>query len=556
MSGGRLELVWPGKDKFLLVPRDESGKPVWVERDHPAASEVRLTDVTGSVGEVPEEMYAGNLLFTGDSLDVLRILTEVPEYRAHYRGKVKLVYIDPPFNTGQAFEHYDDWMEHSTWLSFMRERLLLIRELLAPDGSVWVHLDDAEQHRMRLLMDEIFGARGFVASIVWEKARGAKGDTHISTSQDYLAVYAMDRDVWKLNRNLLPRTDSQLTRYANPDSDPRGPWRQGADGTAKSGSDELRFPVTLPSGRVVTPPSGNYWRFTRARFERAREEGRVHFGRTGDSMPVIKTYLSEVKEGVVPHSWWSSDEVGSNQEAKRDHLRKMFPGVTPFATPKPERLLERVIHIGSNPGDLVLDCFGGSGTTPAVAHKMGRRWVTAEISASTVEQFTLPRLTKVVKGDDPGGITKAVGWQGGSGFHTVAVGPSMYEDTAYGVVLADWATNGRFARAVAGQLGFAWQPDAAPLCGIRGRMRLAVVDGAVGPEEVRQVVGALGERERVTIVAKAVLPDAESMLSEISRGSRIRKAPRDLLTEGAGRLRRRTEPADRHTPAVAGGSPA
>ena len=147
----RLELVWPGKDKFLLVPKDVDGKPVWVERDHPAASEVRLTDVTGSVGEVPNEPFNANLLFTGDSLDVLRVLTDVPGYRSRYRGKVKLVYIDPPFNTGQAFEHYDDWMEHSTWLSFMRERLLLIRELLAPDGSVWVHLDDAEQHRMRLL---------------------------------------------------------------------------------------------------------------------------------------------------------------------------------------------------------------------------------------------------------------------------------------------------------------------------------------------------------------------------------------------------------------------
>jgi hypothetical protein len=166
----RLELVWPGKDKFLLVPKDVDGKPVWVERDHPAASEVRLTDVTGSVGEVPNEPFNANLLFTGDSLDVLRVLTEVPEYRSRYRGKVKLVYIDPPFNTGQAFEHYDDWMEHSTWLSFMRERLLLIRELLAPDGSVWVHLDDAEQHRMRLLMDEVFGPANFIANVVWQKA--------------------------------------------------------------------------------------------------------------------------------------------------------------------------------------------------------------------------------------------------------------------------------------------------------------------------------------------------------------------------------------------------
>ena len=169
MTSPRLELVWPGKDKFLLVPKDETGKPVWVNRDHPAVSEVRLTDVTGSVGEVPAEPLDANLLFTGDSLDVLRVLTEVPEYRSRYRGKVKLVYIDPPFNTGQAFEHYDDWMEHSTWLSFMRERLLLIRELLAPDGLIFLHLDNFEVHRMRLLMDEVFGAGQHLASVAWQR---------------------------------------------------------------------------------------------------------------------------------------------------------------------------------------------------------------------------------------------------------------------------------------------------------------------------------------------------------------------------------------------------
>jgi len=173
--------------------------------------------------------------------------------------------------------------------------------------------------------------------------------------------------------------------------------------------------------------------------------------------------------------------------------------------------------------------------------------VTSEILPSTVDQFTLPRLAKVVKGDDAGGITKAVAWEGGGGFRTVAVGPSMYEDTPFGVLLAEWATNGRFARAVAGQLGFEWQADAAPLCGVRGRMRLAVVDGAVGSEEIRQVVGALGENERVTIVAKSVLPEAESILAEVSPGSRIRKAPRDLLTSGARRMRRRTEASTRHT---------
>ena len=537
----RLELTWPNKDRFLLVPKDETGKPVWVERDHPAAAEVRVSQLTAAVGEVDDaDPYASNLLFTGDSLDVLRILVTVPEYARHYKGKVRLVYIDPPFNTGQAFEHYDDWLEHATWLSFMRERLLLIRELLAPDGSLWVHLDDVEQHRMRVLLDEVFGAASAVGTVVWEKTRGAKGDTDISTSHDYISIYAVDRDRWKASRNLLARTAHQAARYANPDGDPRGAWRQGADGTAKSGSESLRFPITLPSGRTVRPPSGNYWRFTPERFEEALSQGRVYFGKNGNSLPVIKTYLSEIQDGVVPQTWWPSSEVGSNQEAKRDHLRKLFPDESPFATPKPERLLERIVTIASNPGDIVLDCFAGSGTTAAVAHKMGRRWVAAEILPETVARFTRRRLEMVVKGDDPGGISKLVGWAGGGGFRTATVGPSMYVDTPFGVLLSEEATNGTFARAVAGQLGYEFQPDSAPFCGVRGRMRLAVLDGTVGEEEVSAIIAALGESERVEIVGRSVLDGATEALARLAKGSRITKAPRDLLT-AARRIRRRAD---------------
>ncbi len=537
----QLELVWPNKDKFLLSPKDPDGKPIWVDPSHPAASEVRLVEFGACVGDTSGETARAkdNLLFTGDSLDVLRILAQHPEFKREYAKKVKCVYIDPPFNTGQTFEHYDDWMEHSTWLSFMRDRLLLVRDLLADDGSVWVHLDDAEQHRMRALMDEVLGAQNFVATIVWEKARGAKGDTDISVSHDYLLVYAADRSTWKRTRNLLARTESQLGRYANPDADPRGPWRQGADGTAKSGSERARFPIELPSGRVVRPPEGNFWRFTQERFEQAREQGRVYFGRSGDSMPIIKTYLAEAQDGVVPQTWWPSSEVGSNQEAKRDHLRKLFPGMVPFATPKPERLLERVLHIATNPGDLVLDCFAGSGTTAAVAHKMRRRWVTAEVLPETVEAYTRARLRLVVDGQDPYGITEGQGWKGGGGFRNVTLSPSMYEVVGDVVLLSDRATNGTFAMAAAAQLDFDFEADAAPFCGRRGRMRLAVVDGAVGPEEVQQFVGELGAGERVTIVAKVVLPGAEEALKALSTGSRIRKAPRDVLADERRRAARR-----------------
>lgn len=551
MTTTRLELVWPGKDKFLLVPKDETGKPIWVERDHPAASEVRLADFGGFVGEVPEDPYAANLLFTGDSLDVLRILCEVPEYRAIYRGKVKLVYIDPPFNTGQAFEHYDDWMEHSTWLSFMRERLLLIRDLLAPDGSVWVHLDDAEPHRMRLLMDEVFGAQCFIANVVWQKKYSRDNRPAIGPVHDHLLVYAPLGSRWKAVRNRIARVGAK--EYRNPNNDPRGPWRpipmdvQGGHATASQFYD-----VVTPSGRVVRPANGRAWSVTETVMHAMRERGELYFGLKGDGMPNTIRYLAD-DEGLVPWTWWPHDETGHTDEAKKE-IVGLFGSGSVFATPKPERLIERIVHIGSNTDDIVLDCFAGSGTTAAVAQKMGRRWVTSEILPSTVEQFTLPRLTKVVAGEDPGGITKSAGWEGGGGFRTVTVGPSMYEDTPFGVLLAEWATNGRFARAVAGQLGFEFKDDAPPLCGVRGRMRLAVVDGTVGPEEIRQVVGALGEKERVTIVAKSVLPEAESTLAEISPGSRIRKAPRDLLTSGARRMRRRTEVSPRHTGEATEGS--
>lgn len=538
----RLELVWPNKDRFLLSPRDDGGKPTWVDRSHPAASEVRLVDFTGTCGDLgPEsERATDNLLFTGDSLDVLRVLAEHPEFARRYRGQIKCVYIDPPFNTGQAFEHYDDWMEHSTWLSFMRDRLLAIKDLLATDGSVWVHLDDVEQHRMRVLMDEVFGASNFITTVIWEKDQGRRNDTAISSAHDYLAVYARDAVSWKRQRNLLPRTAEQESRYRNPDDDPRGPWLQGDNGTARSGNEAAAYPITTPSGRVVRPPKGYYWRFSRDTLERARADNRVYFGKNGGGMPIIKRYLTEVQGGIVPRNLWLASEVGSNMSAKRDHLRKMFPDIPAFATPKPEGLLERVLHIASNPGEIVLDCFAGSGSTAAVALKMGRRWVTSEIVEETVAAYTRPRLAKVVAGEDTGGISKQRGWAGGGGFRTVAVQPSMYEVADNGVVLlSEQATNGAFARAMAAQLGFGFEADSAPFCGRRGRMRLAVFDGAVGPEEVRALTAHLDDAERVTVVAKIVLLGTEEMLASLSRGSRVKKAPRDVLADSARRGRRR-----------------
>ena len=340
-----------------------------------------------------------------------------------------------------------------------RDRVEILKKLLTEDGAIWVHLDDSEAHRARCILDEIFGASGYGGTIVWEKDKGRRSDTALSISHDYIYIYVNDVKKWGLTRNLLPRTEDQIKRYNNPDNAPRGPWLQGDNGTAKSGGENARFPITLPSGREVVPPPGRGWSFSKQTFELARQEGRVYFGADGNRMPIIKRFLDEVQQGVVPRSWWSADEAGHNQEAKRDHLNKLLPNVEPFATPKPERLLKQILHISTNPGDLVLDSFAGSGTTGAVAHKMGRRWIMVELGDHCYTHI-IPRLRKVIDGDDPGGITEAVGWQGGGGFRYYRLAPSLLEQDHYG----NWVINRKYnatmlAEAVCKLEGFTYAPS-------------------------------------------------------------------------------------------------
>lgn len=528
---GRLELTWTNKDQRLLAAED--GTYEWLSPADYRIAEIRLLDHAALVGETrPERSRArakDNLLIRGDALNALTSLASLPEFAREYAGKVKLAYLDPPFNTQQSFLQYDDSLEHSVWLTMMRDRLLQIRKLLAPDGSIWVHCDDSEQAYLKVAMDDLFGRPNFVACVVWESAQGGRG-TSIGATHDYLLVYASSKDLWGRTRNTLPRNEIQAGRFRNPDEDPRGPWRQGDDGTAKSGSDKSRWPIELPSGRVVEPTEGRFWAFSKETFEEAREDGRVWFGKNGDSMPIIKRYLSEVQDGVAPKTWWPAAEVGSNQEAKRDHLNKLLREVKPFDTPKPERLLERILHIGSDPGDIVLDCFLGSGTTAAVAQKMGRRWIGVERSADTIERYVLPRLTKVVRGEDRGGITEGAGWDGGGGFRVLDVAPSMFAEDQGVVLLAEWATNGKLAEATAAQFGFDFEPDA-PFTGRKGRTRLAVIDGLVSQDAAKLIAGALVEDEKVVLCGTAIDPAAGPLLRELSKGSKVRKIPASLLEE-------------------------
>lgn len=587
---GRLELTWTNKDKTLLAHED--GTYEWVDpADHRVAEVRLLTDVT-TVGETlpATKRAADNLLIRGDALHALQSLNRIPEFADEYLGKVRLVYIDPPFNTGQAFTQYDDNLEHSVWLTMLRDRLMQIKPLLAPNGSVWVHLDEAEVHRCRVVMDEVFGPENHAGTVIWEKTTSARNDVKLfSTDQDYILIYARDSEVFVPAKDA--HTEAANSAYRNPDDDPRGPWRE-VDYKGPKTADErpnLYYPLVHPvSGGEVWPRKERVWAYGRDQHERHLREDLLWWGKTGNyTFPKLKKFLTDRNiEGTPPRTLWRADVVDTTRRAK-DEIKRLFPGAVPFATPKPEKLLQRIVHLATDPGDVVLDCFAGSGTTAAVAHKMGRRWVTCEREPETVSSFTLPRLTKVVNNEDPGGITSvevptgeglpegvAAGegkaaaktlsaflksealddldektvkaivkamregdktttetlWSGGGGFRVLDVGPSMFEEVDGRIYLAEWAVNGKLAEAIAAQYGYAYEPDG-PFCGTKGQMRLAVIDGLVNEAVVRLLADALPEGQRVAVCATAVDPDARAVLRELRPGSTLKKVPASLLDE-------------------------
>lgn len=363
-----------------------------------------------------------NMLIKGDNLDALKSLLP------YYGGQVKCIFIDPPYNTRSAFEHYDDNVEHSQWLSMMYPRLQLLKRLLSEDGSIWITLDDNEAHYFKVMADEVFGRKNFVANVVWEKVYTPKSNGRaLSSDHDHILVYAKS-ELW-LDRgwNLVPRTDEQKGRFSNADGDPNGPWRtypldvRTEDGAKR---EKYRYEVVTPSGRVVKPSAGRHWALPRESFESEVRAGRIYFGKSGDAMPTRKVYLKDARDGVIARTWWPYKEVGGNQDAKREVLA-LF-GDSGFITPKPERLIQRILHIATNPGDLVLDSFLGSGTTAAVAHKMGRRWIGIEMG-DHADTHCVPRMKKVVDGEQ-GGISKDVGWEGGGGFRYYKLGAPVFDD--------------------------------------------------------------------------------------------------------------------------------
>jgi len=394
----------------------------------------------------------GNLLAQGDNLEALKALLP------YYAGRVKCIYIDPPYNTGNEGWTYNDavnspeiraWLgktvgkeaedlsRHDKWLCLMYPRLHLLREFLREDGAIFVSIDDNEVHSLRHLMDEIFGTRNFIASVIWQKVFSPKNSArHFSEDHDYIVVYARNSDVW--TPNLIQRGDLAKSRYGKPDNDPRGPWTSG-DLQARNYYSEGTYPITCPSGRVIEGPGkGMYWRFSKENFLELDRDGRIWWGKSGNNMPRLKRFLSEVKQGVVPQTLWTYQEVGHTQEAKKELLEILdFPdSQSVFITPKPTRLIKRILQISTDEDSLILDSFAGSGTTGHAVLSLNRedgghrRFILVEMDEKICQTITAERLRRAINGykhSNAKEVETVVDGLGG-GFRYCTLGSSLFDE--------------------------------------------------------------------------------------------------------------------------------
>lgn len=687
-----LELTWPNKELALIPTKGGRYGYDWVDPRDPRYCEVHTLNVekvvTGTQApKDPKKIYSeradftptdDNLLILGESGDVLEALMNVPELSKKYRGQIQCVYIDPPFNTSKTFDQYEDNLEHSVWLTMMRDRLVHLQRLLADEGTIWIHLNDSENHRMRLVMDEVFGSENFLAEVVWEKADSPRGGDGFSDDHDNIIVY---RKSAKAVLNKMPRTEADNARFTNPDDDPLGPWFDG-DPTANNGDGQggMAYAIQNPvTGELMRPGLGRNWAYGQETYftelnkwapykyenlhdseYRAAHEGvpvqkasddvcaivldvplkeaqaLVEKRRKQPNLPKIlirstgglgsKSYIP--KKGTSPRTLWRNEDVGHNREAKSE-IKTLFPGKKAFSTPKPERLLERVIQVATNPGDIVLDVFAGSGTTAAVAHKMGRRWVTCELIESTLDDFVYPRLEKVVNGEDGGGVTVtrgeranasvdglpegvtpdeafrftqfltkllkdpvdsdegeyeddsqpetdipdsenaaaghplatdsgdvlraslraskdiralkelaktrktkvAINWRGGGSFNVARLSPTCFDyDTELGIVmLKDAATGETLIKSVAANLSFRLTPEHRYFHGVRGSMRLVVVEGRLDRAKADDLLAQLPDGEGLTVAATEVEDDVQRYLAGTGRGCRVVHVPGGLF---------------------------
>lgn len=353
------------------------------------------------------ENRTGNLIIHGDNLHALERLTP------NFTERVRCVYIDPPYNNGESYTHYNDDLDHAQWLKSIRARLELLHPLLRSDGSIWISIDDREVHYLKVAADSVFGRKNFVSTIIWQQRTTRENRRAFSNNHEYILVYAKDARRFAATRNQLAPTSEFFRRYKNPDNDPRGPWQSvSANVQAGHGTSSQFYSIRAPNGSEHVPPKGRCWVYSKERMEEAIARGDVYFGRTGRGVPRLKRFLKQ-SAGLTPTTLWLGDEVGTNLSAKKQ-LLKLFPDAAVFETPKPESLLRKVLEIASDAGDIVLDAYLGSGTTAAVAHKMNRRYIGIEAGEHAVTHCA-ERLRMVVDGE-PSGISGDVDWRGGGGF--------------------------------------------------------------------------------------------------------------------------------------------
>lgn len=512
----KLELTWIGKDKRpRLEPR------IFLEDkslSYQAAAENQAAEALFSADAQQPKAFHDNLLIHGDNLLALKALEQ------QYAGKVKCVFIDPPYNTGSAFSHYDDGLEHSMWLSLMRDRLEIIRNLMSDDGSLWITIDDNEAHYLKVMCDEIFGRENYVTSVIWEKADSPRNSARqFSSDHDYMLIYSKS-PAWKPHK--LPRTEEANSIYSNPDNDERGPWLPGDPYANKPYSKGL-YTVVGPTGREFSPPPGRYWRISEDKLMELNQDGRVWWGPKGSARPSIKRYLSEVSE-LVPRTIWGKKDVGSNRTSKNE-MRKLFPGDASFDTPKPESLLQRVIHIATRPGDIVLDSFAGSGTTGAVAHKMGRRWIMVELGEHC-HTHIVPRLKKVIDGEDQGGVSKAVNWPGGGGFRYLNLAPSLLKKDSWGNWIINKEYNGEMlAEAMCKHMGFTYAPSQTQFWNHGYSTEsdyIYVTTGSLAYDQLKRISEEVGSERTLLICCKAFMTDGAEFANLT-----LKKIPRAILNK-------------------------
>jgi adenine-specific DNA-methyltransferase len=497
----KLELTWIGKN----------------------SSEYSISNIEPRILENKAELSYGeknseNMLIHGDNLLALKAL--LPEYE----GKIKCVYIDPPYNTGNAFEQYDDSVEHSIWLSLMKPRLELLKNLLSDDGSIWISIDDDESHYLKVLCDEVFGRQNFVSNVIWEKKYSPSNDAKwLSDSHDHILVYAKSKESWR--PNLLPRTEEMNARYKNPDNDPRGIWKSG-DVLVKTFSQTGVFAIVNPNtGKEFFPPKGSCYRFSKESAERYLADNRFYFGKDGKGSPQLKRFLAEVQDGVVTKTIWFRTEVGDNQDAKKEV--RVF-GDTVFATPKPERLIQRILFLATKQNDIVLDSFLGSGTTVAVAHKMNRKWIGIELGEHAYTHCKV-RMDKVIDGSDQGGISKEVEWKGGGGYKFYELAPSFVVIDEFGnPVIDSFYNDTKLIRAMCKLTNYTFAPSQTEYWKHgkgQGNNSIYITTQLLTVAIVQQITSHLGKNETLLICPKKFEPGCESVDTRIT----IKKIPQSIL---------------------------